>query len=96
MKRLAGRLALRLAVWIFITALLTGTSAWAKPTTPEQARTVVFNWLGLDAVPLGSNPQRHRQEACTSNPLAGKGEFQDNQVPIPNGMAGMASIRPSP
>jgi hypothetical protein len=26
---------------------------WAKPTTPEQARTVVENWLALDATPLG-------------------------------------------
>ena len=29
------------------------SGVWAKPTTPEQARTVVENWLALDAAPLG-------------------------------------------
>jgi hypothetical protein len=29
------------------------SGVWAKPTTPEQARTVVENWLALDAAPMG-------------------------------------------
>ena len=33
-------------------ALLFATAAWANPTTPEQARSVVLNWLGLEAAPL--------------------------------------------
>ncbi|MBU4448589.1 MAG: hypothetical protein KKD99_08385, partial [Proteobacteria bacterium] len=39
---------------------------WAKPTTPEQARTVVENWLALDSTPLGSSLGRQVKEAGTS------------------------------
>ena len=40
---------------------------WAKPTTPEQARTVVENWLALDATPLGV-PLGQTKEVKTTAP----------------------------
>jgi hypothetical protein len=40
---------------------------WAKPTTPEQARTVVENWLGLEAAPLGAALGRQLLEVKTYN-----------------------------
>lgn len=30
------------------------TGAWARPTTPEEAKNVVMNWLGLDAQPMNA------------------------------------------
>lgn len=42
-------------VIVFLSAiLLFAGGAWAKPTTPEQARGVVLNWLGLEAAPMGA------------------------------------------
>jgi hypothetical protein len=30
------------------------SGVWAKPTTAAQARSVVANWIGLEAAPLGA------------------------------------------
>ena len=54
MKRLSGTMAKGLLIGLLFVAWLLVTGAWAKPTTPEQAKTVVANWLSLDAQPLGS------------------------------------------
>ncbi|MBU4354940.1 MAG: C10 family peptidase [Proteobacteria bacterium] len=40
---------------------------WAKPTTPEQARTVVENWLALDSTPLGAPLGPQIKEVKTYN-----------------------------
>lgn len=47
--------------------LLSVSGAWASPTTPEQARTAVVNWLGLDAVPLRASLGRQVKEVQTFN-----------------------------
>lgn len=52
MKRLSGTVAKGLGISLL--SLLFVTGAWAKPTTSKQAKTVVANWLGLEAQPLGS------------------------------------------
>jgi len=65
MKRWSGTLSVRLLVWLLAAVLLTVSGAWAKPTTPEQARTVVLNWLGLDAAPLGAALGRQIKEVQT-------------------------------
>ncbi|MEW6659884.1 MAG: hypothetical protein AB1424_14595 [Thermodesulfobacteriota bacterium] len=59
MKRLSGTLAVWLVTWLLLTALLAVSRAWAEPTTPEQARIVVHNWLGLNARPLGALVSRN-------------------------------------
>ncbi|MFZ5452860.1 MAG: C10 family peptidase [Thermodesulfobacteriota bacterium] len=65
MKRRSGILALGLVACLWAAALFSATGAWAKPTTPEQARTVVLNWLGLDALPLGAGLGRQIKEVQT-------------------------------
>jgi len=65
MKRLTGILSVWLAVWLLAATLLTSGGAWAKPTTPEEAQTVVQNWLGLDAAPLGAAMGRKIKEVQT-------------------------------
>jgi len=65
MKRRAGTLSVWLVVWLLAAMLLSVPGAWAEPTTPEQARTVVHNWLGLDAVPLGTRMGRQVKEVQT-------------------------------
>ena len=67
MRRLSGTLDICLLVWLLATTLLVVTGAWAKPTTPEQARTVVLNWLGLDALPLNAPLGRQIKEVQTFN-----------------------------
>jgi len=54
-------------VWLWAAALVAVTGAWAKPTTPEQAKTVVLNWLSLDALPLGAAMGRQIKEIQTFN-----------------------------
>ena len=67
MKRLSGTLAAWTLVWLLAAGLLPVAGACAKPTTPEQARTVVLNWLGLDAAPLGATLGRQIKEVQTFN-----------------------------
>ncbi|MBM4295864.1 MAG: peptidase C10 [Deltaproteobacteria bacterium] len=54
MTRSAGRILARLIVLLIVILLAAVTWAWAKPSTPEQAGTVVANWLALDVRPLGA------------------------------------------
>ncbi|MDD2901284.1 MAG: C10 family peptidase [Syntrophales bacterium] len=54
MKFRSGILALGVALCLVAAVLFSTTGAWARPTTPEQARLAVLNWLGLDAAPLGA------------------------------------------
>jgi hypothetical protein len=54
-----------LLVGLLATSLLAVSGAWAKPTTPQQARTAVLNWLGLDALPLGAALGRQIKEVQT-------------------------------
>ncbi|MCX5891152.1 MAG: C10 family peptidase [Deltaproteobacteria bacterium] len=49
-KRLSGMLA---AVFLAV-LMLVASEAGAKPTTAAQAQTLVLNWLGLEAQPMGS------------------------------------------
>ena len=51
--------------------LLFATAAWAKPTTPEQARSVVSNWLGLEAAPMGAPLGGQVREVQTFNDASG-------------------------
>ncbi len=67
MKRPSGILSVWLLIWLLATALLAVSGAWAKPTTPQQAQTVVQNWLGLDALPLGARMGRQIKEVQTFN-----------------------------
>jgi len=59
MKKTSSHLLEKLAVFLLIITLAAVTGAWAIPTTPEEARHVVTNWLGLDPQPLeaGMSPQ---------------------------------------
>jgi hypothetical protein len=52
MGRLLDRVSYRLAINLLLIILLSATGAWARPTTPEEAKNVVTNWLGLEARPL--------------------------------------------
>ena len=54
MKITSGSPIVRVLLCLLMAALLFATAAWAKPTTPEQARSVVLNWLGLEAAPMGA------------------------------------------
>lgn len=54
MKRLSGTVVTGLVFGLLSVALFLATGAWAKPTTPEQAKTVVANWLAQEAQPLGA------------------------------------------
>lgn len=67
MKRRYYTIVFWLAIWLLATALLANPSAWAKPTTPEQAQTVVLNWIGLDAMPLGAAMGQQIKEVQTFN-----------------------------
>ncbi|MCX5890806.1 MAG: C10 family peptidase [Deltaproteobacteria bacterium] len=44
-----------MAILILSATLLFAASAWPRPTTPEQARAMVGNWLGLEAKPMGAS-----------------------------------------
>lgn len=59
MERTSGHLLGKLTVCLLLIILAFVTGAWARPTTPEEARNVVTNWLGLDSRPLeaGMSPQ---------------------------------------
>ncbi|MGB5748842.1 MAG: C10 family peptidase [Desulfobacterales bacterium] len=61
MKRIAAQL---LRILLATTGILVfGTAViFAAPTTPEQARTVVENWLALDATPLDASIGEHIKE----------------------------------
>ncbi|RJR42361.1 MAG: peptidase C10 [Deltaproteobacteria bacterium] len=52
MNKTGGRFQGLLAVLLLAIILLTGANAWARPTTAEEAKNVVINWLGLEAQPL--------------------------------------------
>jgi hypothetical protein len=65
MKRLSGTLTSWLVVWLLAAALVAVPRAWAHPTTTEQAQTVVRNWLGLNAVPLGARMGRQIKKVQT-------------------------------
>ncbi len=65
MARSPGRILGRLAVYLLVIVLVSVTGAWARPTTPEEAGTVVANWLGLDARPLGAAMGREVKEVRT-------------------------------
>ncbi len=70
MKRILSNVVIRLIICLL--ALLLGvTGAWAKPTTPDQARNVVLNWLVKDAVPLGAHMGRQIKEVQTFSDQAG-------------------------
>lgn len=65
--KILSKIAFCLLTWL-LTALLLGVpSSWARPTTPQQARTAVLNWLGLDARPLGAPMGRQIREVQTFN-----------------------------
>lgn len=45
---------LKWLVFLLLFISLTASGVWARPTTPDEARAVVENWLALDAMPLGA------------------------------------------
>lgn len=54
--RKKGLLSLQInSVLILVVFWFSCTSAWAAPTTAEEAKTVVQNWLSLDKMPLGAS-----------------------------------------
>ena len=65
---LTARSEMKGVIFLLIIMFLTVSGAWAKPTTPEQARAVVENWLALDAAPLGSPLGQHITEAKPTTP----------------------------
>jgi hypothetical protein len=67
MKKRSGTLVGWLVVWLLAAALLAVPGAWAKPTTPEQAKTAVLNWLGLNALPLRAPMGRQFKNVQTFN-----------------------------
>ena len=54
MKRISGTIPVRLVICLLAAVSLAVSAAWAKPTTPDQARKVVLNWVGKEARPLGA------------------------------------------
>ena len=62
---------MRLAICLLAAVLLAVSAAWAKPTTPDQARKVVLNWLGKDALPLGAPLGRQVKQVQTFTDAAG-------------------------
>ena len=54
-----------IGVALLAMALIVAPGARAKPTTPEQAKQVVQNWLSLDSQPLGAFLGPHVQEVQT-------------------------------
>ncbi len=52
---------------VLLAIMLSASWAWAKPTTPEQARRVVQNWLSREATPLGARLGRQIREVKTFN-----------------------------
>ena len=71
MKRISGTILVRLVICLLVAVLLAVSAAWAKPTTPDQAKKVVLNWLGKDAVPLGAPLGRQIKEVQTFTDGAG-------------------------
>ncbi len=67
MPRLLRNAALGLFIWLLAALLLAVPETWARPTSPQQARTAVLNWLGLDARPLGARMGRQVKEVQTFN-----------------------------
>ena len=53
LNRASFTLAFNLGVFL-LTVLLFSTGAWAKPTTLEQAKAVVQNWIGKEERPMGA------------------------------------------
>lgn len=71
MKNLSALRFIRAAICLALAVLLLASVAWANPTTPEQAKNVVLNWLGKDAVPLGAPLGRQFKEVQTFTDSAG-------------------------
>lgn len=46
---------IKTAIFVVMAVMFFAHGARAKPTTPEQAQTVVLNWLSKDAAPLGAS-----------------------------------------
>ncbi len=71
MKRISGTIPVRLVICLLAAVLLAVSAAWAKPTTPDQAKKVVLNWVGKDALPLGAHLGRQTKEVQTFPDAAG-------------------------
>lgn len=54
MKKNAFAIQMRLAIFSFAVVLLSVTGAIAAPTTPEDAKKVVINWLRAEATPMNA------------------------------------------
>jgi len=65
MKRISGTIPVRLVICLIVAVLLAVSAAWAKPTTPDQAKNVVLNWLAKDATPLGARLGAQGKEGKT-------------------------------
>jgi hypothetical protein len=71
MKRISATITVRLVICLLVAVLLAVSAAWAKPTTPHQAKNVVLNWLGKDAVPMGTPLGRQIKAVQTFTDAAG-------------------------
>ena len=71
MKSISALRFIRSASSLVLAVLLLASGAWASPTTPEQAKNVVLNWIGKDALPLGAPLGRQIKEVQTFPDAAG-------------------------
>lgn len=71
MKRGAGLISIKWACCLLAAALLSVSAAWARSTTPDQAKAVVRNWLALEAAPLKTPLGGQIKEIQTFNDDAG-------------------------
>lgn len=58
MKKLLGCIMGKTVVCFLLFILASATGAWARPTTPEEAKNVVINWLSMDGRPMEAGMSR--------------------------------------
>ncbi len=56
---------IKLVIALLAVILLSASGAWARPTTPGQAKGVVAKWVGLEAAPMGAALGRQIKEVQT-------------------------------
>jgi hypothetical protein len=65
MNRTSPAIPIGLVICLLLALSLFVGVVWAKPTTPDQAKKVVMNWLGKDTRPLGARLGRQIKEVQT-------------------------------
>lgn len=75
MKRVPNNWLLRQIICVVAVTLFSATGAWAFPTTADQARTVVQNWLGLESLPMSTPLGGQVKEVQTFYDTAGEPSY---------------------